>query len=72
MTGFSRPTWRDASTIEKAMPTTSERASSLNNTHYVIRGSSTRGMEVYCKICSNYHPQSNEFICWKLTSFENK
>lgn len=62
----------DAGSIEKAMSATSERASSPNNTHYVIRGSSTRGMEVYCKVCSNYHPQTNEFICWKLTSFENK
>jgi hypothetical protein len=62
----------DATTIEKAMPATSERASSPNNTHYVIRGTSTRSTEVYCKVCSNYHPQTNEFIGWKLTSFESK
>lgn len=63
----------EATSIEKAMPTTSERASSnTNNTHYVISGTSTRGAAVYCKICSNYHPQTNEFIGWKLTSFENK
>ena len=62
----------DASIIEKAMPATSERASNPNNTHYVIRGTSTKGVDVYCKVCSNYHPQTNEFICWKLTSFENK
>jgi tryptophan synthase beta subunit len=61
----------DASTIEKAMSATSERASNPDNTHYVIRGTSTKGMEVYCKVCSNYHPQTNEFIEWKLTSFEN-
>lgn len=62
----------DADSIEKAMPATSERASSPDNTHYVIRGTSTNGREVYCKVCSNYHPHTNEFICWKLTSFENK
>jgi len=62
----------DADTIEKAMPATSEWASNPNNTHYVIRGTSTEGVEVYCKVCSNYHPQTGEFICWKLTSFENK
>ncbi len=62
----------DADTIEKAMPATSERASNPDNTHYVIRGTSTKGVEVYCKVCSNYHLQTNEFICWKLTSFENK
>jgi hypothetical protein len=62
----------DAIAIEKAMPARSEGASSPHNTHYVIRGNSTRGTEVYCKVCSNYHPQTNEFIAWKLTSFENK
>jgi len=62
----------EADTIEKAMPATSEKVSNTNNTHYVIRGTSIRGTEVYCKVCSNYHPQTNEFICWKLTSFENK
>jgi hypothetical protein len=62
----------DATAIEKAMPATSERASSPNNTHYVIRGTSTTGVEVYCKVCSNYHPRTSEFIGWKLTSFENK
>jgi hypothetical protein len=62
----------DATVIEKAMPATSERASSSNTTHYVIRGTSTTGVEIYCKVCSNYHPQTSEFIGWKLTSFENK
>ncbi|MDD2582641.1 MAG: hypothetical protein PHR66_11665 [Desulfuromonadaceae bacterium] len=61
-----------ADTIEKAMPATSERASSLNNTHYVIRGMSTTGVNVYCKVCSNYHPKTDEFIEWKLTSFTIK
>jgi tryptophan synthase beta subunit len=61
----------DAGTIEKAMPATSDRASNPDDTHYVIRGTSTKGSEVYCKVCSNYHPQTNEFIEWKLTSFEN-
>ncbi len=61
-----------ADTIEKAMPATSERTSSHSNTHYVIRGTSTSGVEVYCKVCSNYHPQTNEFIEWKLTSFTVK
>lgn len=62
----------DAVAIEKAMPATSERASNPNNTHYVIQGTSTTGVAVYCKVCSNYHPQTNEFICWKLTSFTIK
>ena len=62
----------DATAIEKAMPATSARASNPNNTHYVIHGTSTRGAEVYCKVCSNYHPRTNEFLGWKLTSFENK
>lgn len=62
----------EAVSLEKAMPATSERASNANNTHYVIHGTSTKGAEVYCKICSNYHPRTNEFIEWKLTSFENK
>lgn len=62
----------NADSIEKAMPATSDKASNPINTHYVIRGTSTKGAEVYCKVCSNYHPQTNEFIEWKLTSFENK
>ncbi len=62
----------EADSIEKAMPATSERASSPKNTHYVLRGASTRGTEVYCKVCSNYHPRTDEFLGWKLTSFENK
>jgi hypothetical protein len=62
----------DATAIEKAMPATSARASSPNNTHYVIHGTSTKGAAVYCKVCSNYHPRTNEFLGWKLTSFENK
>ncbi len=62
----------DADSIEKAMPATSDRASSPLNTHYVIHGTSTRSTKVYCKICSNYHPRTNEFLGWKLTSFENK
>jgi hypothetical protein len=62
----------EAISIEKAMPAMSERASSPHNTHYVIHGTSTKGTAVYCKICSNYHPRTGEFIGWKLTSFENK
>ena len=61
----------DADTIEKAMSATSVKASNPDNTHYVIRGTSTKGVEVYCKVCSNYHPRTSEFIEWKLTSFEN-
>jgi len=55
--------------IEKVMPATSAKASSPLNTHYVIYGQSTKGEEVYCKICTNYHPQTEAFLCWKLTSF---
>lgn len=59
----------EATSIKKAMQATSERASSRLNTHYVILGTSTKGVTVYCKVCSNYHPRTNEFIGWKLTSF---
>ncbi len=62
----------EARVIEKAMGATSDKASHSDNTHYVIRGTSTKGVEVYCKVCSNYHPRTNEFICWKLTSFTIK
>jgi len=62
----------DAVAIEKAMPATSKRASHPGNTHYVIHGASTRGVAVYCKVCSNYHPQTGDFIEWKLTSFTGK
>ncbi len=58
-----------ASSIEKVMPATSKKASSRKNTHYVIRGESTAGIKVYCKICRNYDPDTDEFICWTLTSF---
>jgi len=63
---------REAAEIVRAMPATSLRASSPDNTHYVIRGSSCKDLEVYCEVCSNYHPQTNEFIEWRLTSFNNK
>ena len=62
----------DADAIEKAMPATSERASHPDNTHYVIHGTSTKGVAVYCKVCSNYHPQTGAFVEWKLTSFTRK
>ena len=59
----------DAVSIEKVMSTTSPRASSPQNTHYVIDGESTKCVKVYCKICSNYHPETGEFMGWRLTSF---
>ena len=59
----------DATSIEKVMPATSPMASSPKNTHYVIYGESTKCVKVYCKICSNYHPQTGEFMEWRLTSF---
>lgn len=62
----------DAVSIEKAMPATSEWASHPDNTHYVIHGTSTRGVAVYCKVCSNYHPHTGAFVEWKLTSFTHK
>jgi len=58
-----------ATSIEKVMLATSPRASNPMNTHYVIYGESTKCLKVYCKICSNYHPTTNEFIGWRLTSF---
>lgn len=61
-----------ATTIEKAMPATSVRASNKLNTHYVIHGISTKGTKVYCKVCSNYHRTTNGFIEWTLTSFTNQ
>lgn len=62
----------NADTIDKVMAAKSPRASNPRNTHYVIPGVSTKGRPVYCKICSNYHPETNEFIEWRLTSFCNK
>lgn len=59
----------EAVSIEKTMPATSHIASNPENTHYVIHGESTKCLKIYCKICSNYHPTTNEFICWRLTSF---
>jgi hypothetical protein len=59
----------DAVSIEKIMPATSLFASSLKNTHYVIFGESTKRVTVYCKICTNYHPETDEFMGWRLTSF---
>lgn len=59
----------DAVSIEKVMSATSPRDSSPQNTHYVIDGESTKCVKVYCKICSNYHPQTGEFMGWRLTSF---
>ena len=59
----------EATSIEKVMSTTSPIASNPENTHYVIHGESTKCLKVYCKICSNYHPTTDEFICWRLTSF---
>jgi hypothetical protein len=58
-----------ATFIEKAMPATSPMASNPKNTHYVIYGESTKCLQVYCKICSNYHPVNSEFLGWRLTSF---
>ena len=58
-----------ASAIEKVLPATSPFASSPRNTHYVIYGESTKCVKVYCKVCSNYHPATNEFFGWRLTSF---
>ena len=58
-----------ATSIEKAMPATSPKASSPKNTHYVIYGESTKCLNTYCKLCSNYHPVSGEFLVWRLTSF---
>ncbi len=59
----------DATRIEKAMPATSQYKSHPNNTHYVFHGTSTKGIKIYCKICSNYHHATGEFLHWKITSF---
>jgi len=59
----------NATIIEKVMTATSPQASNPQNTHYVIYGESTRCKKVYCKICSNYHSKTGEFIQWRLTSF---
>jgi len=59
----------DATIIEKVMSANSPLASNPLNTHYVIPGVSTQGIKIYCKICTNYHPETNEFIGWALTSF---
>ena len=62
----------EAVSIEKIMPAASLLASSPKNTHYVIFGESTKRVTVYCKICTNYHPETDEFMGWRLTSFCNK
>jgi len=59
----------EATSIVKAMSANSDLATNPKNTHYVIHGKSTKCLKVYCKICSNYHPTTDEFICWRLTSF---
>ena len=59
----------EADKFGKVMPATSQKASNPRNTHYVIYGESIKCEKIYCKICSNYHPETNQFICWKLTSF---
>lgn len=59
----------EAERIEKVMPATSPLASSSKNTHYVINGESTDCRKVYCKICTNYHPSTDQFLGWRLTSF---
>lgn len=59
----------NATGIEKVMPATSPQASNPRNTHYVIYGESISCKKVYCKICTNYHPETGEFIQWRLTSF---
>jgi len=59
----------EATSFEKVMPATSALATNPKNTHYVIHGESTKCLKVYCKICSNYHPTTDEFIGWRLTSF---
>jgi len=59
----------NATRIDKVMPASSPRASNPKNTHYVIYGDSSTGILVYCKICTNYHPVTDAFVCWKLTSF---
>jgi hypothetical protein len=59
----------EAEGIAKAMPATSVIASNPKNTHYVIHGESTKCVKVYCKVCTNYHPTTNLFLGWRLTSF---
>lgn len=59
----------EAASIEKVMPATSARASNPRNTHYVICGESMKCRGVYCKVCTNYHPDTDEFMGWRLTSF---
>jgi hypothetical protein len=59
----------EATLIEKVMPAKSPFATNPKNTHYVILGQSTKCLQIYCKICSNYHPTTEEFIGWRLTSF---
>ncbi len=60
----------DAEVIVKSMPATSEYKTHPNNTHYVIHGTSTGGIEIYCKFCSNFYPATGEFMCLRITSFK--
>lgn len=62
----------NAKEIEKIMPAKSGARINPKNTHYEIPGVSVDGRKVYCKICSTFHPDTDEFISWCLTSFCEK
>lgn len=62
----------DVITPRNATTTTGEKVDNPFNTRYVIYGKSTKGAEVCCRFSSNHHPETNDFISWVLTSFENK
>lgn len=62
----------DAVSTMTAIMATAEKPDNPTNTRYVIYGRSTKGVEVCCRFSSNHHPETNDFIDWVLTSFENK
>ncbi len=62
----------DATSTGNAIATTGEKVDNPTNTRYVIYGKSTKDAEVCCRFSSNHHPETNDFIDWVLTSFENK
>ncbi len=62
----------DATSNGNAMAKADDKTGNPTNTRYVIYGKSTKGAEVCCRFSSNHHPETNHFIDWVLTSFENK
>lgn len=62
----------DATSTEKVVSTTGDKADKPITVRYVIYGKSTKGAGVCCKFSSYHHPGTNDSIDWVLTSFESQ